>query len=140
MVVPTGRTVRIQLDSLDVIHGFYVPQFNFSRYATPGYSTYFDINVQHNGDYRGQCTQLCGLYHSLMFFNVRSISPSAYQTWLLTTDAYQRAHPNSIGQLPAHDLNGQSLPTGSGYSSSSGNSGNSGGWNTGNTGGALYGD
>jgi len=136
MVVPTGETVRITLDSYDVLHGFYVPEFNFSRYATPGYSTQFDFNVLHDGVYRGQCTQLCGLYHSLMFFNVRSVSPSAYQTWLRTTGAFQRAHPNSIGQLPA-DLHANINGTVPSYS---GNSGNSGGGNTGNTGGALYGD
>ena len=78
MVIPTGQTVRIYLRSYDVLHGFYVPEFNFSRYASPGYWTSFDLNVLHNGVYRGQCTQLCGLYHSLMFFNVRSVSPSAY--------------------------------------------------------------
>jgi cytochrome c oxidase subunit 2 len=139
MVVPTGQTVRIQLDSDDVLHGFYVPEFNFSRYASPGYATFFDFNVLHDGVYRGQCTQLCGLYHSLMFFNVRSVSPSAYQTWLRTTGAFQRAHPSSIGQLPAGlrtGVNGN-VPS---YSGGSGNSGNSGSGNTGNTGGALYGD
>jgi len=136
MVVPTGETVRITLDSYDVLHGFYVPEFNFSRYATPGYSTQFDFNVLHDGVYRGQCTQLCGLYHSLMFFNVRSVSPSAYQTWLRATGAFQRAHPSSIGQLPA-DLHANINGTVPSYS---GNSGNSGSGNTGNTGGALYGD
>ena len=67
--------MRVYLRSYDVLHGFYVPEFNFSRYASPGYWTSFDFNVLHNGVYRGQCTQLCGLYHSLMFFNVRSVSP-----------------------------------------------------------------
>ena len=74
---PDRRDVRVYLRSYDVLHGFYVPEFNFSRYASPGYWTSFDLNVLHNGVYRGQCTQLCGLYHSLMFFNVRSVSPSA---------------------------------------------------------------
>jgi cytochrome c oxidase subunit 2 len=137
MVVPSNVTVELYLRSYDVLHGFYVPEFNFSRYASPGYWTSFNINVLHNGVYRGQCTQLCGLYHSLMFFNVRAVSPAAYQTWLRTEGAFQRAHPNSIGQLPAHvhaNING----TPPGYSGTSGNSGSSG--NTGNTGGALYGD
>ena len=102
----------------------------------PGVHHDFDFNVLHEGVYRGQCTQLCGLYHSLMFFNVRSVSPSAYQTWLRVTGAFQRAHPSSIGQLPA-GLHANSNGTVPSYS---GNSGNSGSGNTGNTGGALYGD
>ncbi len=139
MWVPTNQTVRIYLRSYDVLHGFYVPEFNFSRYASPGYWTSFDLNVTHSGVFRGQCTQLCGLYHSLMFFNVRAVSPDAYRTWLRTTDAYQRTHPNSIGQLPASvhaNING----TAPNYGGGSGNSGNSGYGNTGNTGGALAGD
>ena len=47
------------------------------------------------------------------------------------TGAFQRAHPNTIGQLPAGvhaNING----TAPNYSGSSGN--------TGNTGGGLYGD
>ena len=78
MVIPTGTDVQIDLKSLDVLHGFYVPEFNFSRYASPGYTTTFDFNVLHTGDFRGQCTQLCGLYHSLMFFNVKAVTQAQY--------------------------------------------------------------
>ena len=114
------------------MHGFYVPEFNFSRYATPGYSTDFDLNVLHNGVYRGQCTQLCGLYHSLMFFNVRSVSPSAYQSWLrhrglpagapqLDRPAPATCTPTSTAPYPLLWQHGQL-------------------GNSGNTGGVLYGD
>ena len=126
MELPSNQTVRVYLRSYDVLHGFYVPQFNFSRYASPGYWTSFDMNVADNGVYRGQCTQLCGLYHSLMFFNVRAVPAAQYQSWLRTTRTFQLRHPNSIGQLPANvhaNANG-SAPS---YSGSSGNTGNSGG-------------
>jgi cytochrome c oxidase subunit 2 len=82
MVVPAGETVNINLQSRDTIHGFYVPQFNFSRYAQPGVANKFNINVIHPGVYRGQCTQLCGVYHSLMFFSVKAVSPSQFQAWV----------------------------------------------------------
>jgi cytochrome c oxidase subunit 2 len=140
MVVPTDQTVRLYLRSYDVLHGFYVPQFNFSRYASPGYWTAFDLNVLHNGVFRGQCTQLCGLYHSLMFFNVRSVSAPAYQSWLRAEGTFQRNHPNSIGQLPSGlhpNING-TVPSYSGNSSNTGTA--SGSVNSGNTGGAYYGD
>jgi len=117
MVVPVGTDVQISLDSLDVLHGFYVPEFNFSRYASPGYTTTFDFNVLHTGVYRGQCTQLCGLYHSLMFFNVRAVTPSQYAVWLRAQQALVRLHPASVPQLPsgvkANATNG-SNPTTSG--------------------------
>jgi cytochrome c oxidase subunit 2 len=103
MVVPTGQTTRIYLRSYDVLHGFYVPEFNFSRYASPGYWTSF-------------------------VFNVRSVSPTAYAVWLRTTHAFQTAHPSSIGQLPAtlHANQNGTVPSYSG-NSGSGNTGNTGG-------------
>jgi cytochrome c oxidase subunit II len=123
MVIPYGSNVQITLDSLDVLHGFYVPEFNFSRYANPGYPTTFDFNVLHPGTYRGQCTQLCGLYHSLMFFNVKAVTPAQYATWLRIQQAKVKANPSSVPKLPS-GVNGTS-------SSSS---------TTSNAGGNLYGD
>ncbi len=81
MVVPAGETVQITLVSADVIHGFYVRDFNFSRYAQPGVVNVFDLNVLHQGTYDGQCTQYCGLYHSQMLFSVRAVSPAAFRAW-----------------------------------------------------------
>jgi len=101
MIVPTNSNVSVRLTSLDVLHGFYVPEFNFSRYASPGYATYFNFNVLHTGVFRGQCTQLCGLYHSLMFFNVKAVTPAAYQAWLHAAQAQVKAHPSSVPQLPS---------------------------------------
>ena len=38
----------------------------------------FDLTPEHVGIYRAQCTQLCGLYHSLMFFHVVALPPSQF--------------------------------------------------------------
>ncbi len=83
MVLPAGQTARITLVSQDVIHGFYVPAFNFSRYAQPGVTNQFDLTPSATpGDFRAQCTQLCGLYHALMFFHVTTLPPAQFQAWL----------------------------------------------------------
>ena len=70
--------MQITLVSDDVIHGFYVRDFNFSRYALPGVVNIFDLDVLHAGTYNGQCTQICGLYHSEMLFSVKAVSPTAF--------------------------------------------------------------
>lgn len=98
MVVPTGQTVRIFLRSADVVHGWYVPAFNFSRYALPGVTNQFDINVTHSGVFRGQCTQFCGLYHSLMFFSVRAVPPPQFASWVHQQEQASQAS-NSISNL-----------------------------------------
>ena len=82
MVMPVDENVRINLTSSDVVHGFYVHAFNFSRYALPGVLNQFTLRATSTGLFNGQCTQLCGLYHSLMFFRVRVVTAGPYQSWL----------------------------------------------------------
>jgi cytochrome c oxidase subunit 2 len=82
MVMPANENVHINLTSSDVIHGFYVHAFNFSRYALPGVLNQFTFRAVQTGTYDGQCTQLCGLYHALMWFKVKVVTPSQYTSWL----------------------------------------------------------
>jgi cytochrome c oxidase subunit 2 len=87
MVLPKGVTTRIVLRTNDVIHGFYVPEFNFSRYAQSGIFNTFDFTPTTGGVFRGQCTQYCGLYHAEMLFSVRVVSPGQFQQWLSAEQA-----------------------------------------------------
>jgi cytochrome c oxidase subunit 2 len=103
MVVPEGETVQITLVSNDTIHGFYVRDFNFSRYAQPGVTNVFDLNVIRLGTFDGQCTQFCGLYHTDMLFSVRSVTPSDFRQWAST----QVAEGNTI---QASGTGAQNLP------------------------------
>jgi cytochrome c oxidase subunit II len=89
LMLPEGETVRIVLQSADTIHGFYIPQFNFSRYAQPGVTNTFDFTPTTDGVYTGQCSQYCGLYHSEMLFSVQVVAPATFQQWLTTTQASQ---------------------------------------------------
>lgn len=86
MVLPEGETVRIFLSSKDVIHGFFVHAFNFSRYAQPGVINEFEFKPTVTGAYPGQCTQYCGLYHSEMLFSVKIVTPSQFSAWLKTEE------------------------------------------------------
>lgn len=81
MWMPEDENVQIVLSSNDVVHGFYVRQFNFSRYALPGVINKFTFNATSPGDYFGQCTQLCGLYHSLMWFHIKVVTQSQFSGW-----------------------------------------------------------
>jgi len=89
VVLPEGETIRIVLQSADTIHGFYIPEFNFSRYAQPGVVNTFDFTPTTDGIYTGQCSQYCGLYHSEMIFSVRVEPAAQFQQWLSSTQASQ---------------------------------------------------
>jgi cytochrome c oxidase subunit 2 len=75
MVVPAGRQIRLTLESPDVIHAFYVPQFLFKRDVVPGRVNAFDFNVDADmaGQvFNGQCAELCGSGHRQMLCCSRS--------------------------------------------------------------------
>ena len=80
--LPQGKTTTIKLVSNDVVHGFYIPEFNFSRYASPGVTNYFDFTPTKTGSFVGRCSQLCGLYHAEMLFNVKVVSSTDFSNWL----------------------------------------------------------
>ncbi len=98
MVVPVGEPVQIDLRSQDVVHGFYVRQFNFSRYAQPGVLNEFDLTVSRAGTYQGQCTQFCGLYHAQMLFRVKAVPVSGFGAWV---HAEQSRGTTSVGAQPS---------------------------------------
>jgi cytochrome c oxidase subunit 2 len=102
LVLPVGETVQILLVSNDVIHGFYVRDFNFSRYAMPGVDNRFDLNVINPGLYPGQCTQICGLYHSEMLFSVKGVTPSQFRSW--TTGEVVAGHTLGRNPLPSTNV------------------------------------
>ena len=82
LVLPEGEATQISLVSLDVVHGFYVHAFLFSRYAQPGVTNVFDLTPTKLGVFQGRCSQLCGLYHAEMLFSVKVVTPAQFRSWL----------------------------------------------------------
>ena len=79
--IPVNTNVHFKLTSSDVVHGFYIREFDFSRYALPGIANTFNFYPTKTGTYFGQCSQLCGLEHTLMFFRVKVVSPTKFRAW-----------------------------------------------------------
>jgi len=82
LVLPSGRTTRVTLQAVDVIHGFYVPEFLFKRDAVPGLTNTFDFHPVRTGTFLGHCSVFCGLRHAEMLFDVSVLSPADYGRWL----------------------------------------------------------
>jgi cytochrome c oxidase subunit II len=87
MVLPENELTQIHLVSNDVVHGFYVAAFLFSRYALPGVVNTFAFTPTKLGVYDGRCTQYCGLYHAEMLFSVRVVTPARFRSWLSSEEA-----------------------------------------------------
>lgn len=85
LVLPTDSTVRFELESLDVIHSFWITAFRFKRDMIPGRPGVFEADVNSAaGDYpnAGVCAEYCGLDHAKMQFSVRILERDEFDRWL----------------------------------------------------------
>jgi len=85
LVLPTGRSIRFVQSSEDVIHSFWVPEFLFKRDVIPDRVNTWEATIlaDKEGAYVGRCAELCGTYHANMNFEVRAVSPDAYERFLV---------------------------------------------------------
>jgi cytochrome c oxidase subunit II len=82
LVLPVGRTVRLELESSDVVHSFWVPHFIEKRDLIPRVDNAIDVNITEQGEWAGVCSEFCGLNHTAMRFSVRAVAPEEFQAWL----------------------------------------------------------
>ena len=91
LVIPEHETVKFTLNSLDVVHSFWVPEFLFKRDVIPDHTNYFQIYPTKTGTFTGRCTELCGIYHSLMLFKVKIVTPQQFRQFMTAQQAKQKA-------------------------------------------------
>jgi cytochrome c oxidase subunit 2 len=80
--LPNNRSVELYMRSLDVIHSVFVPQFSQKEDVVPGLVTQLHITPDRLGTFPLECTELCGLGHSLMRTEAIVMKPAAFDTWL----------------------------------------------------------
>lgn len=89
LVLPVGRTVDLQLRSLDVIHGFFAPNLRVKMNAVPGRTTELRVTPTVPGDYPIVCSQVCGLGHYRMHAVLRVVSAQQFAVWMSQREAAQ---------------------------------------------------
>jgi cytochrome c oxidase subunit 2 len=83
LVLPTGRTIRFEETSRDVVHSFWVPELLFKRDVFPGIiRNKFEVTLDREGRYVGRCAELCGTYHAFMMFELVVVSPQKFDQFL----------------------------------------------------------
>lgn len=92
VVVPTGKTVVIQVTGADVIHAWTIPAFGVKQDAVPGRlaELWFEVDEGMEGVYFGQCSELCGLSHAYMPITVKAVSQADYDAWVAETQTAGR--------------------------------------------------
>jgi cytochrome c oxidase subunit II len=82
LVVPVGTTVRVLVTSNDVIHAFAVPAFGIKEDAIQGRVNETWFNVEREGVFYGQCSELCGVNHAYMPVEIHAVSQAEFEQWV----------------------------------------------------------
>ncbi len=111
LYVPVGQPVKVILNSVDVLHNFFVPAFRIKRDTVPGIESYVWFKATEPGSYDIFCAEYCGVGHSAMNTSVEALSDADYASW-----AQAKQQPggeprgltvmNELGCIGCHSLDG----------------------------------
>jgi cytochrome c oxidase subunit 2 len=115
LVVPVGKAIRLNMESPDVTHSFYVPAFRIKEDLVPGQITHMWFIAEREGNFEIMCAEYCGLRHSYMEGRVKVVSEGNYNKWLASVKAQSNEKPEGLiiaqnnGCLGCHSLDGSKL-------------------------------
>jgi cytochrome c oxidase subunit 2 len=82
LYLPVGETTRLVLQTTDVNHSFWVPNFLVKRDLIQGVDNVIDVTPTNVGRYDGRCAEYCGLDHWRMDFIVNVVSKADFDKWI----------------------------------------------------------
>ena len=82
IVVPVGKTIRVQVTATDVIHAFALPAFGLKTDAVPGRINETWFRADRIGTFYGQCSELCGVDHAFMPIQINVVSEADFAAWV----------------------------------------------------------
>lgn len=120
LVLPKGVQVLLRLQSADVIHSFFVPEFRVKQDVLPGGEDFIrELRITPNllGDFKVRCAEICGRLHYDMLARVRVVSESEFEIWLekasgvcdLSAEECGQRWANQFGCLACHSLDGTNI-------------------------------
>jgi cytochrome c oxidase subunit 2 len=82
LVLAENQPVHFRINSEDVLHSFWVPQFRLKSDAVPGLTTDIRLTPVRVGRYQVVCAELCGIGHAAMRQNVRVVPREQFDAWI----------------------------------------------------------
>ena len=80
--IPVGQDIEVTLNSIDVIHSFWVPKLAGKTDVVPGRVNRMWFNADEAGTYAAQCAEFCGTGHGVMRFTVIAESQANYDAYI----------------------------------------------------------
>jgi cytochrome c oxidase subunit 2 len=101
--VPVGKTVKLELQSSDVIHSFWVPNIHGKKDLVPGHPTTTWFTANRAGEFRGQCAEYCGEQHAHMRLVFFAQPTDAFSDWL-SAQKKSAAQPSTESQRRGREV------------------------------------
>ena len=76
-----NKPAKMELRSLDVIHGFYVPAFRIKEDVVPGKENFTWFTPTQLGTFDIECTVICGVGHASMLSKVVVVTVADFEAW-----------------------------------------------------------
>ncbi len=96
--LPVNRQVVLKMESADVIHSFWVPEFRVKQDVVPGRVTEYRITPSLVGNYKVRCAELCGTSHAYMEKPVIVNEQAGFDAWIKEQQAIAAASQTPEGQ------------------------------------------
>lgn len=80
--MPAGRDIDFAVESMDVIHSFWIPRLGGKIDAIPGHVNVVRLRADRPGVYGGVCAEFCGTGHAAMAFTVEAHDEAGYRAAL----------------------------------------------------------
>lgn len=120
LFVPLNKPVKLELNSLDVVHSLYIPAFRVKEDVVPGSKKMQWFIPQTEGLFDLFCTEYCGLNHSYMINIVKVMPQQQFDAWYVDTTKQVAAVTDSptangqrimknIGCFACHSTDGSKL-------------------------------
>ena len=82
LYVPVDQPVKVNLESRDVLHSFYVPAFKVKQDVVPGRTNFLWFQPENVGEFDIFCAEYCGQRHSYMLSKVVVVAQNEFDEWV----------------------------------------------------------
>ncbi len=106
--LPVNRDLRVELQSEDVIHSFFLPEFRVKQDAVPGMTIPVWFRPTITGEFPLGCAELCGLGHYRMRGSVTVHDQEGFDRWISEQAAGATAATEPAG-APANEAGRDSV-------------------------------
>src|SRR3954465_1238305 len=105
LYLPADESVKFDVQSKDVIHDFWVPDFRMKIDAVPGITTSYRVTPKPSaiGDHEIVCAELCGLGHAFMRQTAHVMTKPQFAAWVRKQTQPQGGGGGGAGQAAAPD-------------------------------------